>query len=156
MCREIVETVHEVEGLGISESLADFLDTAVDITEIYVDFLDDFTVDRCTETEHAVSGGVLRADIDHKIFGFENTAFMFHDLTLGILGPDIGEVGLTLVFNRNGIDCRVVVIVLAQRIALPVDVEEEAAHIGIVDEDYPEEVIDFTLENGSNGPKIVN
>ena len=72
MCREIVETVHEVEGLGISESLADFLDTAVDITEIYVDFLDDFTVDRCTETKHAVSGRVLRADIDHKIFGFEN------------------------------------------------------------------------------------
>lgn len=55
LSREVVKTVGEMQGLGIAESLTKFLDTAVDITEVKVDFLDGFTVDGCAESASAAA-----------------------------------------------------------------------------------------------------
>ena len=73
-----------------------------------------------------------------------------------VSGPDVGEVSLAFVFNRDGVDRRIFVIILAQGIAFPVEIEEEAAHIGVVDEDDPEEVVDLAFIDGRDGPEIEN
>ena len=79
--REVVRTIHEVESPGISELLADLLDATVDVAAVEVDLLDGLTVDSCTETEHAVSGRVLRADVDNKVFGGKHTHLLFDHLS---------------------------------------------------------------------------
>ena len=151
--REIVETVHEMEGLRIGIHLAYLLHATMDIAEIQVDFLYDLTVDCCAETKHTMSRRMLRADIDHKIISLEYTSFLFHNLAF-TFHPCIGKVGLTFVLYGYGIDIRIIVIILAQRIPLPVNIKEETTHIRIVDEYYAEIVIYLTFIYGSDIPDI--
>ena len=153
LTREIVKTVEEVKCLGILERLAEFLHAAVDIAHIYVDLLDGLAVDGGTEAQHTVRGRVLGADVHHEVVLMEYLALGLHDLA-AFLFIYRGKVGLALVFDRHGVDSRILVIILAQRIAHPVDVEEKAAHIGIIDEDDAVEVIYFTLVDLGDTPQI--
>ena len=151
--REIVESVHVVERLGVCERLAKFFHTAVDVTHVHVDFLDFLAVDGSAETKNAVCGGVLRANVHHKILGAEYFNFFLHHLAV-LFHPGVGEVGLTLVFNRHGVEGGVFIVVLAQGEALPVDVEEEATHVGVANENNAVEVVNLTFVEACHTPKV--
>ena len=100
-------------------------------------------------------GGVLRANVDHKVLGLEDASFLFDDFAV-LLHPGVGEVGLALVLDRYGVDIRVVIVVLAQWEAFPVDIEEQAAHIGIVYKDDAEVVVDLALVYCGYLPEVEN
>ena len=98
--------------------------------------------------------GVLRADVDDKIAGMEDFDFFFLDCAVGKFDICVGEVALTLVFGRDGIERGIIVVVFAEGEAFPVDAEEKAAHIGIADEDDAEEVIYFAFVEAADAPEI--
>ena len=145
MGREVVEAVHEVEGLLVCEVLAEFFNATVDIAHVDVDFLYYLAVYSGAEPKHAVCGGVLRADVHHEVFFLEHAGFVLDDFALGVEGVHVGEVRLALVLDAYGVDVGVGVVVLAQGVSHPVDAEEEATHIGVVNEYYAEEVEYFAL-----------
>ena len=89
---EVVETVHIVESLRICEGFAKFLDATVDIAHVHVDFLYLLTVDTSAETEHAVSGGVLRANIHDKVLGLEYACFHFLHLAVFSIHDSVKSV----------------------------------------------------------------
>ena len=103
-----------------------------------------------------MGGGVLRAYVDYKVIFLENKAVFLLDFTLGILDIHVGAVALALILNRYGIELGRSVVVLAERIAHPVDAEEKAAHILVADEHDTEEVVDLTLENLGDSPYFGN
>ncbi len=87
-----------MECLRIGVHLAYLLDSAVDIAQIDVDFLDNLTVDSRAETEHTMCGGVLRAYVDHKVIRLEYATLLLYNLAVA-LHPHVGKVGLTLVLD---------------------------------------------------------
>ena len=154
VCREVVETVHVMESLGICQRFAEFFDAAMDISHVDIDFLDGLAVDSRAETEDAVSRGVLRADIDDKIAGMEDFDLFFLDCAVGKFYICVCKIALAFVFSRNRVERRIIVVVFAEREAFPVDAEEKAAHIGIADEYDAEEVIDFAFIKTAHTPQV--
>ena len=122
MRREVVQTVHIVESLRICQRFAKFFHTAVDITHINVDFLDLLTVKSSSETEHAMRGRMLRPYIHYKVLGLENLHFLFLYSTVGCFHPHIGHVALTLILDADRIEFGIFIVILAQRISVPVDI----------------------------------
>ena len=155
VCREIVETVHEVESLRVCEVFTKFLNSTMDIPHININLLDCFTVNCGTETEHTVSCRVLRTDVYNKIFGFEYGMLGFNDFAV-FKSIFICIIALTFIFNRDLIGFVVHIIVLAERIADPVNREEQATHVGVVQEDDAVEIINFTFKDSGDSPQITN
>ena len=145
-----------MEGLHIAQILTEFLDSAMDIAHIDIDFLDGLTIDGGAETQHTVSGGMLRADVHHEVILFEDPRALMLDRAVGLLHPRVGVVGLAFVLNRDGVDFRIGVVILAEGVTHPVNVEEKATHIGIVYKDNPVEVIDFALIYAGDAVKVGN
>src|SRR5574344_2121135 len=63
--REVIQSVREVEKLGIGPPFTQLFDTSVDIPTVDIDLFDDFAVQRCPEVQDTVSGRVLRTDVEH-------------------------------------------------------------------------------------------
>ena len=148
---EVVQTVCVAYGLGIGEAFAHFFDASVDIAAMHIHFLDGLPFERNLEVEHAVGGGVLRAYVDH-VFVFLETEIVFL-----LYFPVFFAVGWRDVVHRfgiqpHGIDFRAGIVVLAQGIADPVVSQEEAAHVGMPDEDDAEEVVDFPFVEVGDAP----
>ncbi len=154
MAGEIVKTVHEVESLRISQFLAYFFNTAVNITHVDIDLLYSLSVYRRTETEHAMGSRVLRTDIHNEIIRFEHTHFLCLNSSVLILNICCCEITLTFTFSCEMVVLGTFVIILTQWIPVPINAEEQTTHIGIADKDNSEEVIDLTFENSGNLPKI--
>ncbi len=113
-----------MEGLRISEVFADFFDATVDIAHVNINLLDCFAVNSGTETEHTVGSRVLRTDIHHKIVFCKDALLMALDFTFCITCVHICKITLALIVIRHRICFRARVIVLAQRIAFPVNTQE--------------------------------
>ena len=64
---QVVHAVGEGESLRIGELFADLLYTTVYITEVRIEFGDDFTFQTGAEVQHSVGGGVLRTKVDDII-----------------------------------------------------------------------------------------
>ncbi len=152
--REIVQTVHKMERLGVCESLAQFFYAAMDVAHVHVDFLDFLTVDCSAETEHAMRGRMLGADVHHEILGLEHAHVLFCKCAVGIARIGGCEVALPLAFDAYRVQVGVGIVVFAERISFPVDAKEQAAHVGIADEDNSEEVVDFALIKSSDFPYV--
>ena len=143
-----------MECLRIGQLLAYLLDAAMDISHIDIDFLDGLAVDSSAEAEHTVSSRVLRAYVDHEVIGFEHSHLLGLYSAVGVLYIGSCEVALAFVLGGDRVVALALVIILAQWIAVPVNAEEQAAHVGIIDEDDTEEVIDLTLEYHCYFPKV--
>jgi len=126
----------------------------LDIAEVEVDFLDFLAVYGSAETQHAVGCGVLRAYVDHEVVFLEYAALALYEFALVVEGVDVGKVGLTLVFYRHGVNLGVGVVVFAQGVAYPVEVEEQAAHVAVAHEYDTEEVVDLALVETGNVPHV--
>lgn len=97
-----------------------------------------------------MGSGVLRADINDEILGSEYCHLAFLHLAVGGLHPGEGGIALAFVFGGYRVVGVVHVVVLTQGIALPVDAEEKAAHIGIADEHDAVEIVDLALEHAGD------
>ncbi len=154
MGREVIQSVHEMKCLRISELLAYFFDAAVDISHVDIDFIYGLAIDRRAETEHAVGGGMLRADVDHEVLGLEHHHLFFLDFSVGGFHVCVSEIALTLAVGGHGVELGIFVVVLAERMTVPVNAQEEAAHVGVAYEHYSEEVVDLALEDTGYMPEI--
>ena len=134
-----------MESLRITEVLAQFFNTAVDITHVNVNLLDSFSVNSGAETKHAVGCRVLRTDVYNEIIGSEDCFFSANNLAVLPLGINLSVIALAFVLKGNGVAVRAVVVVFALGVSYPVDAEEETAHIGVIQEDDTVEVINFSL-----------
>ena len=56
--------------------------------------------------------------------------------------------------KTHGIHLGTCIVVLAQGVTYPVVAQEQSAHIGVIDEDYAEVIINFTLIEIGHGPKV--
>ena len=152
--RQIVETVGKVQCLRISESLAQFLDTAVYITEIEVDLLDGLAVNRCAETQHAVSGRVLRTYVKHELLGREDSHLTLFHRAVSRLHISHGSVLYLLMVKTYRIDRRIVVVVFSKRVSHPVVAQKQAPHVGVVYKYYAVVVVDFAFIQIGYSPKV--
>ena len=144
-----------MQGLGIAESLTKFLDTAVDITEVKVDFLMVSPVDCCAESKYAVVAGCCWTDVDNEVLGCEDHVFtILHDSSVGFLNVGNRSILYLFMVKTHGIHLRIRIVVLAQGVTYPVVAQEQSAHIGVIDEDYAEVIINFTLIEIGHGPKV--
>ena len=154
MGREVIQSVHEMERLGIGELFAYFFDAAMDITHVDIDFLYGLAVYGGAETEHAVGGGMLRAYVDHEVLGLEHPHLFLLYSSVGGLHICVGEIALTLAVGGHGVKLGILVVVLAEGVTVPVNAQEETAHVGVADEHYSEEVIDLAFEDSGYMPDI--
>ena len=125
----------------------------MDITEYGVNLFDNLALQAHAEMEHAVGGGVLRADIHHVVFLAEDIALHFRERAVGGEGVGVGGVGERFVGHAQGV-VLLRLVVLAERIAHPVFAHIDAAHIGVAGEDDAVEVVDLALVDVSNVPKV--
>ena len=128
----------------------------MDITHVHIDFLDGLAINRSAETEHTMGGRVLRADIYNEILFGKHGDLLFLNRAVSLFDPGIGRIALALVFNRNGIEFGSGVIVLAQGVAHPVDVQEKSTHIGIADKHDSIEIIHLAFENACDTIQVGN
>ncbi len=153
---KIVKTVGEMQVLRITKPFTKFFNTTVYITKVQVNFLYSLSVHGCAETQHTVSGGVLRTDVYHEILRLEYCKFFFYYTSVGFFNVAHGSVLHRFMVEAHRIDVGRIVVVLTQRISHPIVSQEQTSHIGMVDELDPEIVIDLTLIKISHRPKVGN
>ncbi len=151
--RQIVETVGKVKYLRISEFFAQFFYSSMDISAMDIYFLYIFSVQRCAKVHHTVCRRMLRAYIDYVIVVFKYFYLLlfqalrsFHDAWRNIYNLFAGKV--------YRIQRGTVVIVFAKRKSYPVAIEEEAAHVGVVDKTYAEQCVHLALVEMGCFPKV--
>ena len=150
---QIIETIGQRERLRIGHALAHFLRTAVDITAMHVDLLDDLALERGTEAQYAMRRRVLGADVDHILLFVEKHMFSLFDLT--VLELVAGSLVLgRFIGLRYRIDLRVRIVILAERIADPVVAQVQPAHIGMARKPDAVEVVYFTLVQVGRMPQV--
>ena len=156
MGRKVIKTVGHMEGLRVGHALPQFFYTAVYVTAMHIDLLDNFTFERGTETQYAVSGGVLRTDIDNVVVFLKDIHnFLFH-LPIGTHRQGYGRIGTLLISLGYGIVFTARVVIFTQGITVPVFAEEDTAHIGMADKSYAVEVVNFTFFKIGVGPHIAH
>ena len=96
---------------------------------------------------------MLRADVDDVLVAGEELVLL--DLQVAVLVEEVLQtvVGLHVVLQRIAI---VKLPVLAEGIALEIAAQEEAAHVGMAQEDDAVEVIDLALQQVSHAPDVRN
>src|SRR5262249_50623938 len=65
--RDVVEAVHVGQRLEVGLVLAELLGAAVKQADVRIDSLDDLAIQLQHQTEHAVGGRMLRAEVDRVI-----------------------------------------------------------------------------------------
>ena len=140
---EIVQTVGQGQCLRIGQALAHLLDAAVYVSAVYVELADDLAFERDAETEHAVRGRVLRADVDHILTLVEYDAALAYEAAVGHKLEVGGAVLRDLVAHAQGVERRIVI--LAQGVSDPVVAQIEATHVGVVEELYAEVIVCLAL-----------
>ena len=102
-----------------------------------------------------MGGGVLRSDVYHVFVFFEEDVFFLADFPVLGVGFEGGDgVQRFFTFQPHGVYFGVGVVVFAQRVANPVVPQEEASHVGVVDEADTEEVVDFAFVQVCRGPDV--
>ena len=129
---EIVEAVRQGQRLGIGQLLAHLLDAAVDVAAVNVEFADDLAFERHAETQHAVRRRVLRADVDDVLVLLEEHVALADIAAVGLQFVGRRAVLRHLVAHAQGVLRRVVI--LAQGVSRPVVAQEQAPHVGMVQE----------------------
>ena len=125
----------------------------MDVTAVNIDLLDDLTLDGGAQTEHTVSRRVLRTDIDHILLLVEELVvahLQFTILKLDLLGLILS----LLVGRRHGVEFRIGIIILTQRITFPVVTQEQTTHIGMSDKTDTEIVEHFTFVKVGRMPQV--
>ena len=156
LSRQIVETVGKVECLRIGERFAQLLDSAVYITAIDIDFLDNLTLERGAQTQYTVRSGVLGTDVHDELFGCEYRVGALLEFTVGSLDNSVRYIVDSLVLKPNGVNLGAGIVVFAQGVSHPVVAQEQPAHVGVVDEADAEEVVDLTFVQIGRFPKVGN
>ena len=156
MGREIIETVGHVEGLRIGHAFPQFFYTAVYVTAMHIDLLDNFTFERGAETQYTVGSGVLRTDIDDIIVFLKDVDNFLFYLSVRAHGQRNGCVGTLFVGLGYGVVFPAGVVIFTQGVAVPVFTEEDATHIGVANKTNTVEVVDLTLFKIGIGPDIAH
>ena len=151
---EVVHTVGEGESLGIGKAFADFLDTAVDVSEVRVNLLDAFAFDGCAEVEHTVCRGVLWTDVHHIGVVGKHGCVLALEFAVGIEGVFVASVADFLVGAGDFGVFLLGFVVLTHGESHPVFAEEETSHVGMSEEDDAVEVIDFAFVDVCDVPKV--
>ena len=116
-----------------------------------IDALHLLAVEHRLQTEHAVGRGVLRTDVDDIVVGGKEAVLLRLEYAVLV------EIELQTIVGLHVVLERVLVVelpVLAEGIALEVAAEEEAAHVGMAQEDDAEEVVDLALQQVSHAPDV--
>ena len=145
-----------MEKLRVTESFAEFFDSAMDISRYNIYLSDHLSVDGGTETHHTVGGRMLGADIDDIFIFPEHFLWILLHISITVESESAGIVLVHLILKTDRIQAGAGVIVLAERIAHPVIAEEEAAHVGMVYEFDSEHVVDLTLLKICHAPEIAD
>ena len=144
-CRKVVQTVSEVKCLRISHVFAKLLDSAVDVTTVYVDFLHNFTIQSGAEVHYAVGRRVLWTYINNVVVFFKHIGNAFNQIAVCIFHDTGSKVGNLFIDNGNWVERRVSIVIFAKRKSVPVAIQEESAHVRIVDKADTQHGIHFAL-----------
>ena len=125
----------------------------MDIAQMRIDTLHDFTVDYCLQAEHTVSTRVLGTDVDDIVVITKQAVLLRLESSAVVDKILQAVVGFNIVFKR--IFARSLE-VLAQGPSLEIVSEEQAAHILVAEEDDTQEVEHLTLKQVGTLPKIGN
>ena len=154
MSAHVVHTVGEEERLLVGHAFAQLFNTAVYVTRHHINLLDDFAVERGAQAHNAVSTWVLRTEV-HNIFVFTKHLFVYAGhVAIGIFNHGKGVVLVFLRIEAYRVQFGICIIILAQRVSHPVVAQEEAAHIGVIDELNAKEVIHFTFLEVGYAPNV--
>ena len=151
---EVVHTVGEGKSLGIGEAFADFLDTAMDVSEVWVNLLDAFAFDGCAEVEHSVCRRVLRTDVHHIGVVGEYGRILALEFTVCVEGVFVACIADFLVGAGNFGVFLLGFVVLTHGESHPVLAEKKTSHVGMSEEDDAVEVIDFAFVDVCDVPKV--
>ena len=152
--REVVQTVGQCQSLRIGHSLPHLLDTAVNVTEVWIDALHGLAVDNGLQTEHTVGGWVVRTDIHHIVVIVKTALLGFYQMSVGTQRVLYGEVVLWLVGAGELVCLRIHIEVLAQWMSLEVGAKEKSAHVWMTQELDADEIEHLALQQVSHLPKI--
>ena len=152
--REVVQTVGQCQGLWIGHSLPHLLDTTVNVAKVWIDALHGLAVNNGLQTEHTMSGWVVRTDIHHIVVIVETALLGFYQMSVGTQRVLYGEVVLWLVGAGELVGLRTHVEVLAQWMTLEVGAQEKSAHVWMTQELDANEVEHLALQQVSHLPKI--
>ena len=151
--RQVVEPVGERKHLRIGQALAHLLDSAMNITAVRIDLLDDLALERDAEMEHAVRSRVLRSDVDDIFRVVEQHVLARFDPAV-LLDERRHRIGHRLALETDRIDLGRSVVILAQRESDPVAAQIEPAHVGMAYEANAEKVVRFPLVQVGRLPNI--
>ena len=98
------------------------------VAQVRINLLNDLAVEQSLQSQHSVSGGMLRTNVYHKVVVGEQRVVLFHQTALLVKAVLAAVAWLVVVvegvaFNR--------LIVFAKRIAAEVAAQIESAHIGM-------------------------
>ena len=151
---EVVEAVGKRQRLGVGQAFAHLLDAAVDVTAMHVELADDLAFERHAETQHAVRGGVLRADVDDIFVLLEQDVAVADEAAVRRQFKARGAVLRHFVGHAQRVEPRVVI--LTQGVPHPVVAQEQAPHVGMVQETDAEIVEDFALVEFRSLPQVAD
>ena len=97
---------------------------------------------------------MVRTDVHHEVVVVEESLLCCHEVSLGVERVLYGEVRLRLVGQRELVCLGTHVEVLAQRVAVEVGAEEQAAHVGMAEELDAHEVKHLALKQLCRLPEV--
>ena len=143
VCAQVIQAVGQCQCLWIGKAFAHLFDASVDVTAVYVQLLDDFPFQTYTETEHTVSGRMLRTDVDDVFIFVEQNVTLFYHATVGQFLVVVSHVVRFFVAHTERVEA--FVIILAERMSYPVFTQIQTAHVRVTDEMDTEEVVCFAF-----------
>ena len=123
----------------------------MDIAQVGIDALHFFAVEHGLQAEHTVGGWVLRADVHHVFVVGKELVLLGLQLTVFGEREFVAVVGLVVVLQCIFI---VELPVFSEGVSLEIAAQEQAAHIGVAEEFYSIEVIDFAFQQISACPDV--
>ena len=139
---QVIQTVGQGQRLRVSEAFVHLLDAAMDVAAVHVNLVDGFSFERHAETEHAVCGRVLGADVYHIFVFAKQLGFLFQGVSVFFQLYFVG--GIRSLFIRHAQWVLLLgFIVLTERETDPIVAQEQTTHVWVSYEDDAEEIVYF-------------
>ena len=155
MGAKIVEAIGERQYLWICIFFAYFFYAAMNVTTMHIDLAYELALERQTETQNAVGGGVLRAYIDDILFIIELRIERTLYASVGFKRVEVILLVL-LAVHPYGVHRLALVVVLSERVAHPIVAQIKTTHEGVSRKDYSEEIEYFALVHIGNEPYVAH
>src|SRR5574344_280376 len=135
---EVIKTVGQGQCLWIGIIFTHFLHASVDISAMWIYLTDSLTFEHCLKTKDSVCSRMLRSD----------------KVSIFIEIPLIRVIRFRIRLERILIVLGTHIVILTKWISLEVTSKIEAAHIGMSEETYSQEVVNLTLQEISTFPNF--